>query len=32
MIGFDSVREATATARTLAALSLDAGRRGLQKA
>ena len=32
MIGFDSVREATATARTLAELSLDAGRRGLQKA
>ena len=32
MFGFDSVREATATARTLAELSLDAGRRGLQKA
>jgi alkaline phosphatase D len=31
MIGFDSVRESPATARTLASLSIEAGRRGLQK-
>jgi hypothetical protein len=31
MIGFDSVREPTAVARTLANLSIEADRRGLQK-